>query len=69
MGLSIFFGVPDTQNNDTGVGQQVNHLNATTIMIGKKIADNIRGRTPLPRSTADDFVARESPIRGKLVRA
>ncbi|TCC14859.1 hypothetical protein E0L21_00960 [Kosakonia quasisacchari] len=69
MGLSIFCGVPDTQNNDTGVGLRVNHLNATTIMIGKKIADNIRGRTPLLRSNADDFVARESPIRGKLVRA
>ncbi|MFE4109290.1 hypothetical protein [Kosakonia sp. YIM B13611] len=57
------------QNNDTGVGQRVNHLNATTIMIGKKIADNIRGRTPLPRSTAKYFVAGERPVRGTPLRA
>jgi hypothetical protein len=28
------------------------NLNATTIMIGEKMADAIRGRQPLPRSTA-----------------
>ncbi|WP_249537019.1 GMC oxidoreductase, partial [Escherichia coli] len=33
------------------------NLNATTIMIGEKIADMIRGQEALPRSTARYFVA------------
>jgi choline dehydrogenase len=45
------------------------NLNATTIMIGEKIADNIRGRTPLPRSNADYFVAGDRPVRGEPMRA
>jgi len=40
------------------------NLNATTIMIGEKIADAIRGRAPLPRSTADYYVAGDAPVRG-----
>ncbi|RWR03612.1 choline dehydrogenase [[Pantoea] beijingensis] len=39
------------------------NLNATTIMIGEKIADNIRGRDPLPRSTARYYVAGDAPAR------
>lgn len=45
------------------------NLNATTIMIGEKIADNIRGRQPLPRSEADYFVAGDHPVRGEPLRA
>ncbi|MGV8841728.1 MAG: choline dehydrogenase [Pseudomonas sp.] len=41
------------------------NLNAPTIMIAEKIADQIRGRTPLPRSTADYYVANGAPVRGK----
>ncbi|MEJ4047083.1 choline dehydrogenase [Erwinia sp. SLM-02] len=44
------------------------NLNATTIMIGEKIADAVRGRTPLPRSTADYYVAGDAPVRGKPLR-
>ncbi|WES88699.1 choline dehydrogenase [Dickeya fangzhongdai] len=33
------------------------NLNATTIMMAEKIADRIRGRTPLPPSGADFYVA------------
>ena len=33
------------------------NLNATTIMIAEKIADQIRGREALPRSTAPFYVA------------
>lgn len=39
------------------------NLNATTIMIAEKIADRIRGRTPLPRSTAAYYVAGTAPVR------
>ncbi|MBS6435528.1 MAG: choline dehydrogenase [Pantoea sp.] len=45
------------------------NLNATTIMIGEKIADNIRGRQPLPASTASYFVAGGTPVRGEPRRA
>ncbi|MCP2050569.1 UNVERIFIED_ORG: hypothetical protein J3D59_000429 [Pseudomonas fluorescens] len=37
-------------------------------MIAEKIADKIRGRKPLPRSTADYYVAGDSPLRGKPMR-
>jgi choline dehydrogenase len=40
------------------------NLNAPTIMIAEKIADQIRGRTPLPRSTAPYYVANGAPVRG-----
>lgn len=45
------------------------NLNATTIMMAEKIADRIRGRQPLPRSTAKYYVAGDSPVRGNPVRA
>lgn len=41
------------------------NLNATTIMIGEKIADMIRGQGALPRSTAGYFVANGMPVRAK----
>ena len=44
------------------------NLNAPTIMIAEKIADKIRGRQPLPRSTADYYVAGDAPVRGKPMR-
>jgi hypothetical protein len=34
-----------------------------------KIADKIRGRAPLPRSTADYYVAGDAPVHGKPMRA
>lgn len=40
------------------------NLNATTIMMAEKIADRIRGRQPLPRSTAKYYVAGDAPVRG-----
>ncbi|UEG59991.1 choline dehydrogenase [Stutzerimonas chloritidismutans] len=39
------------------------NLNATTIMLAEKIADRIRGREPLPRSTASYYVANGAPVR------
>ena len=45
------------------------NLNATTIMIGEKIADKIRGRDPLPRSTASYYVAGDAPVRTVPQRA
>lgn len=39
------------------------NLNATTIMMGEKIADHIRGREALPKSTADYYVADGAPVR------
>lgn len=44
------------------------NLNATTIMIGEKIADRIRGRKPLPRSQARYYVAGDAPVRGRPLR-
>ncbi len=44
-------------------------LNAPTIMMAEKIADRIRGRQPLPRSTAKYYVAGDAPVRGNPVRA
>ncbi|WP_321855268.1 choline dehydrogenase [Paraburkholderia tropica] len=40
------------------------NLNAPTIMMAEKIADQIRGKQPIARSTADYFVANGSPARG-----
>ena len=40
------------------------NLNAPTIMMAEKIADQIRGKQPLARSTADYFVANGAPARG-----
>jgi len=39
------------------------NLNATTIMIAEKMADAIRGRQPLPRSTAGYYVAGDASVR------
>ncbi|MBU0807307.1 MAG: choline dehydrogenase [Gammaproteobacteria bacterium] len=39
------------------------NLNAPTIMMAEKIADKIRGRAPLPRSTAPYFVAGNAAVR------
>lgn len=44
------------------------NLNATTIMIAEKIADRIRNRKPLPRSTASYYMAGDKPVRSKPVR-
>ncbi|MFJ3051035.1 choline dehydrogenase [Pseudomonas nitroreducens] len=44
------------------------NLNATTIMMAEKIADKVRGRPALPRSTADYFKAEGAPVRGKPQR-
>ncbi|MRN38469.1 choline dehydrogenase [Neisseria sp. N95_16] len=43
------------------------NLNATTIMIGEKIADAMRGRK-LPKSEADYYVANGAPVRGQAKR-
>jgi choline dehydrogenase len=37
-------------------------------MIAEKIADRIRGRKPLARSTAAYYVAGDAPVRGKPMR-
>ncbi|MFR0688776.1 choline dehydrogenase [Enterobacterales bacterium AE_CKDN230030158-1A_HGKHYDSX7] len=44
------------------------NLNATTIMMAEKLADKVRGRPALPRSTADYFKANGAPVRGKSLR-
>jgi len=44
------------------------NLNAPTIMMAEKLADKIRGRSPLPRSTAPYYVAKGAPVRGKALR-
>lgn len=44
------------------------NLNAPTIMLAEKIADQIRGRAPLPPSDADYYVAHDAPVRGKPLR-
>ena len=41
------------------------NLNATTIMIGEKMADMIRGTDALPRSTAGYYVTNGRPVRAK----
>ncbi|ORJ27357.1 choline dehydrogenase [Rouxiella badensis] len=45
------------------------NLNATTIMIAEKIADSIRGREALPKSTAEYYVADGAPVRGEPLKA
>ncbi|MBR7628108.1 choline dehydrogenase [Aeromonas popoffii] len=45
------------------------NLNAPTIMMAEKIADNIRGRAPLPRSTAKYFTAGDNMPRLTKQRA
>jgi len=45
------------------------NLNAPTIMMAEKIADKIRGRAPLPRSTAPYFVAGNTAVRGTAQRS
>jgi choline dehydrogenase len=45
------------------------NLNAPTIMMAEKIADKIRGRAPLPRSTAPYFVAGNAPARNTAQRS
>ncbi len=45
------------------------NLNAPTIMMAEKIADKIRGRAPLPRSTAPYFVAGNAAVRGTAQRS
>ncbi|MFI0471193.1 choline dehydrogenase [Halomonas sp. HMF6819] len=39
------------------------NLNAPTLMLAEKIADRIRGRTPLPRERVDYYVAGSAPAR------
>ncbi|MFP6850593.1 MAG: choline dehydrogenase [Pseudomonas sp.] len=45
------------------------NLNAPTIMMAEKIADKIRGRNPLPRSTAPYFVAGNGAVRNTAQRS
>ena len=44
------------------------NLNATTIMMAEKLADKVRGRPALPRSTAAYYKAEGAPVRGKPLR-
>ncbi|MCP8462321.1 choline dehydrogenase [Pseudomonas sp. ZM23] len=44
------------------------NLNATTIMMAEKLADKVRGRPALPRSTAEYYKAGDAPVRGKPLR-
>ncbi|MEM5387370.1 choline dehydrogenase [Paraburkholderia phymatum] len=45
------------------------NLNAPTIMLAEKIADRIRARAPLARSTAPYYVANGAPARGAHIVA
>ncbi|WP_114812559.1 choline dehydrogenase [Paraburkholderia kururiensis] len=45
------------------------NLNAPTIMLAEKIADRIRGRTPLARVETPYYVANGAPARGKALRS
>jgi len=45
------------------------NLNATTIMIAEKLADRVRGREPLPTSSAPYYVANGAPARQAPARS
>ncbi|WP_110689443.1 choline dehydrogenase [Salinicola endophyticus] len=45
------------------------NLNATTIMIAEKLADRVRGKTPLPPAEVDYYVADGAPARKTPARA
>ncbi|MBV7387821.1 choline dehydrogenase [Pasteurellaceae bacterium TAE3-ERU1] len=44
------------------------NLNATTVMLAEKIADRIRGNTPLARAKVDYYVANGAPLHGEPKR-